>query len=533
MRCGEEVMMSVREKEADHLSGARAVGIVVVLGVCMLSGVVYSADYLVIDDMESYDNDGNYIFETWNDGGGDFNGVGGNATGSRLDLETGTIHGEAKSMLYNYDNNDSESHGPFNWSEATLAWAGPQDWTANGVKALRLHFFGDPNNDANESERMYVALEDDLSNVAVVQYSGDADDVKKQQWQEWIIPLSDFNDAGVDLHEIKGLHIGFGDRNEPVEPGGTGVVIFDDIRLQRPWCIPELGPEYDWSGNCIVDLADVGIMGDDWLKADAVLDVAAPQVAPVAHWELDDSGAVAADSEGSNDGSLEGEYSWDAGKVGNGAVEFTGDGGRVRVPHSAELMPSNDVSVTAWIYPTVAPPYPARVLAKGIDAGDWEAYHMLFLDEEVKWLIRDPNHSNHSVGSADLGLNEWIHAAGTYDGDALKLYINGQLEQEDIIGDIGGILQDSNDLSIGNASDRDDRGFIGMIDDVRVYDYRLNALEVAYIATMSTGDPGTGYMPLTSQVNIYDEEPMGERVVNFRDFAKLMGYWLEEEFWPR
>jgi len=499
-------------------------------------GVVWqftTADYLVIDDMESYDNDGNSIFDTWIDGDGDTNGVGGNGTGSSLDFETDIVHDGQQAMVYSYDNNDSQSVHPYNWSEAALGWTGPQDWTANGVKALRLHFFGDPNNDANESERMYVALEDDSSNVVVVQYSGDADDVKKQQWQEWNIPLSDFNDGGVDLHKIKGLHIGFGDRNEPEEPGGTGVVYFDDIRLYRPWCVPEIGPDYDWSGNCIVDLADVGIMADEWLKADAVLDVEAPLVGPVAWWELDDgSGTTASDSSGNgNSGTLEGSTTWVAGWVGTHAVEFADDDARIRVPHSAELMPST-VSVTAWIYPAAASPYPARVLAKGIDDGDWEAYYMLFSDEqEVFWTIRDFNHWNHAVGSSDLDLNEWIHVGGTYDGDALKLYINGQLDAEDSTGGVG-MLWDSNDLSIGNRADADNRAFIGKIDDVRVYDYGLNTAEVAYIATMSTGNPGTGYIPLVSPVNIYDEEPMGEKAVNFRDFAKLMGHWLEEELWP-
>ena len=146
----------------------------------------------------------------------------------------------------------------------------------------------------------------------------------------------------------------------------------------------------------------------------------------------------------------------------------------------------------------------------------------------ASWAIRDPSHSNHSVESGDLSLNEWFHVAGTYDGDSVKLYINGQLDQQDSTGGVD-ILQDSNDLSIGNTADIDDRAFIGKIDDVRIYDYALSAAEVAYVATAPVYD---GYVALTAQSNIYDEEAQGAKAVNFRDYAVIMASWLEEKLGP-
>jgi len=125
-----------------------------------------------------------------------------------------------------------------------------------------------------------------------------------------------------------------------------------------------------------------------------------------------------------------------------------------------------------------------------------------------------------------LPLNEWTHLAGTYDGNAVKLYVNGQLEVEDTSGGVG-MLQDANDLSIGNRSDGNDRAFAGTIDDVRVYSRALSAAEVGWLAT-----EGSGYVSLDSEVNIYDSEPQGQKAVNFKDLAKFMTSWLEEKLWP-
>jgi hypothetical protein len=194
-------------------------------------------------------------------------------------------------------------------------------------------------------------------------------------------------------------------------------------------------------------------------------------------------------------------------------------------------MPDTEVSVAAWIHPTDDIGYSARVVAKGIDANDWEAYYIQFNGEsQVTWSIRDANHNNlpdDGLASDDLNINEWTHVAGTFDGSVMSLYVNGQLVDDSSVSPIGGLLQDQNDLSIGNASDANDRAFIGIIDDVRIYDYELSAAEVAYVAAGPSG-----YVALESPVNLYNGEPDGEKAINFRDLAVLMTKWMEQKLYP-
>lgn len=156
------------------------------------------------------------------------------------------------------------------------------------------------------------------------------------------------------------------------------------------------------------------------------------------------------------------------------------------------------------------------------------------------FLVRDGNDPNaegypkyDAVSDEDaLGRDEWIHVAGTYDGNTVKCYINGELaatnNDANAITYFGHPLsQDTNDLAIGNRPDAMGKPFKGIIDDVRVYNYGLSAAEVVYLAT-----DGIGIFSVQSVANLYNDEDLGDRAVNLRDFAKLAGVWLEEELWP-
>ena len=107
------------------------------------TGSVWSftvADFLVVDDMESYtDVLGTAIFDTWVDGYTDKNS---NSTVGYMGApfaETKTVHGGRQSMPMDYDN----SIAPF-FSEAVQTFAPLQNWTTNDVNTLSLWFRGNP-----------------------------------------------------------------------------------------------------------------------------------------------------------------------------------------------------------------------------------------------------------------------------------------------------------------------------------------------------------------------------------------------------
>jgi hypothetical protein len=85
---------------------------------------------------------------------------------------------------------------------------------------------------SNEPEPMYVTVGDGSGTASTVYYD-DPNASLITDWTEWNIPLTDFSDRGVVLTDIGKLAIGFGSADNP-QPGGSGLVFLDDIRLYLP-----------------------------------------------------------------------------------------------------------------------------------------------------------------------------------------------------------------------------------------------------------------------------------------------------------
>jgi hypothetical protein len=218
------------------------------------------ANYLVVDDFEKYDVT-NRIFETWTDGL--VNGTGSVIGHSNSPyVEQTIVHGGSKSMPYYYDNNRA-SKVYYSEAEADTSnlGIGPL-WAKEGIKALTLYFYGNPNNAADATERMYVALKDNDS-AAVVYYDGNPDDVREPEWHQWDIKLTNF--INVELSNVKNVYIGFGNRDTHPTPGGSGLVYFDDIRLYPSRCVPNC-VKGNFNDDCVVDYADLEIITDEWLN---------------------------------------------------------------------------------------------------------------------------------------------------------------------------------------------------------------------------------------------------------------------------
>jgi len=184
-----------------------------------------TANFILVDDFEDYnDYPPDEIFSTWIDG---WEVPTNGSLAGHPDppfAETGNVHGGSQSMPLYYENN-------FKYSEATMTLVSVRDWTEEGVGVLSLWFYGDA---ANAAEPMYVAL-----NGSAVVYHDNPDAALIDTWTEWTIDLQEFAAQGVNLANVNTISIGFGDKNN-LQAGGSGMVLFDDIRLYRP--APELEP---------------------------------------------------------------------------------------------------------------------------------------------------------------------------------------------------------------------------------------------------------------------------------------------------
>jgi hypothetical protein len=180
-----------------------------------------TANFLVVDDFEDYTDDdaaGQAIWQSWIDGFGVAEN--GSQVGNLMPpyAEQAIVHSGLQSMPLMYDVDQK-------YSEATMTLVYPKDWTIRGVDTLGLWVKGDW---INVPTPMYVAL-----NGGAAVYHEDAEAPQRDVWTEWLIPLQAFADQGVNLSNVDTISVGFGDKTD-LQPGGSGTVYFDDIRLYTP-----------------------------------------------------------------------------------------------------------------------------------------------------------------------------------------------------------------------------------------------------------------------------------------------------------
>jgi hypothetical protein len=214
------------------------------------------ADYLTVDDFESYTNDSpNKIFQTWIDGVG-FSadehfptanpGNGSRATVGHdiwtdtspyynlLLVERATTYDGGQSMPLYYDNTVS----PY-YADAERTWTTGQDWTVRGVDTLTLYFTAGALTDvtAQGLSPLYVGVQDTAGGQAVVPHP-DPNAVRQVEWQRWDVPLADLKADGVNTASVKKLFIRVGTRGTGT-PDGAGRIFIDAIRLTRQPAIQE------------------------------------------------------------------------------------------------------------------------------------------------------------------------------------------------------------------------------------------------------------------------------------------------------
>jgi len=192
----------------------------------------------------------------------------------------------------------------------------------------------------------------------------------------------------------------------------------------------------------------------------------------VGWWRLDDgSGTTAVDSSATgNDGTLNGDPKWVAGKVA-GALEMDG-GDFVDVPGVSEINPES-ITMMTWVnFSTVDSADMERqdYLSRGDDYAfslhEWNADGLIYA------IVTTAGDWNVLPCTTLVEPDIWYHTALTYDAGTqiLSIYIDGELEGElDVPAGLEHRLGGS--LTIGTYNGRD---LLGKIDDVKIFDEALS-----------------------------------------------------------
>jgi outer membrane protein assembly factor BamB len=129
------------------------------------------------------------------------------------------------------------------------------------------------------------------------------------------------------------------------------------------------------------------------------------------------------------------KYSGAAGVVkegGLGRLQLKGTDSRAWVTddfHSVKV-PQKAITVEAWVSPA-APMRWGGIAGVIQDNGDFERGWLLgFVDRKFSFALASEGHQRltYLQGKADFQDSHWYHVVGTYDGDTLRVFVNGKLE---------------------------------------------------------------------------------------------------------
>jgi hypothetical protein len=519
-------------------------------------------DHINIDDMDQYNTTNNLISDTWKD-------YWYNNSEAELTVDSVVIYGGTKAMEFSYEN---DFGGPYySEAEADIAdlEAGP-DWTTGGADSIVINFYGQSTNAADANNQMYFAVEDGDDNFALITYP-DVTALQEAEWHEWNIALQELTDQGVDVTDIATVYLGFGDRTLP-KPGGSSlgdsVVYFDEIELWPQRCAPQASRPYgDLNGDCTVDNNDLVVMVEDWLVVDY--------------------------NTVGFDGDLwyfplEGEPNYDA--------CWVIDGGRTGLPgdHALEFGYEHPRDLNEWPISDdfVAVP-PLNLYGMNMTITAWVKIHGLQRDDAAIFYcdgqLDDPIWEGDTVAGFNVGIGTdnslgymWPTAkGGTWQWDPA---VSVLLDNDEwafcamVVDPIDGVIyikQHDGDLEVDtnySAGHLDAkweipatlgmhkwRNFDGVMDDVRIWKDSLTYFEILWLATDGEHldavepsipyiwykfDEGTGliaedsgagdliYHPNPSKANLYEDEPIYQRYVNFKDYSVMADNWLKDLTFP-
>jgi len=158
-----------------------------------------------------------------------------------------------------------------------------------------------------------------------------------------------------------------------------------------------------------------------------------------------------------------------------GAVRF-GAGSWVELSPGDKLNGMEEFSLSAWICPQQHREHNS-VISKVTPSRDFN----LQLNVEGR-LVAHINSGRYEFAYSErkLPLNQWTHVAATFQKRTWRLYVNGQLDSTHKVEQIP--VWRGQYLTIGNIYPNGPEGFLGSLDEVRVYNQALQADQIKALA---------------------------------------------------
>jgi Concanavalin A-like lectin/glucanases superfamily len=179
---------------------------------------------------------------------------------------------------------------------------------------------------------------------------------------------------------------------------------------------------------------------------------------------------------GSTPGVDDNDPTWIKGFLFGSALHFDGRD-FVRIADSSSLEPSN-LTISAWVRAPESPALWRQIVGKGASGCDGASYALYTsANGGLAFYVTVPSGQSYITKPADPAAvwnNKWHHVAGTFDGTAAKLFVDGkQIDATTVPGPINYQLPTSGDSGFGGYLGTCDLYYAGDLDDVALFSQAL------------------------------------------------------------
>ena len=230
-------------------------------------------------------------------------------------------------------------------------------------------------------------------------------------------------------------------------------------------------------------------------------------------WRFDEgSGTIANDASGNgHHGTLVGDPKWTGGKIGGG-LDFDGQDDVVELGAFDVVGPG--ITLAGWMRPETFAINDGRVITKADEWGENDHWWMLSTisdggESRLRFRLKTEGQSTTTLiaDSGALVTEEWQHAAATWDGTTMRLYLDGEEVGSAAKGGAAVATNPDASAAIGSqppdafvpaTPDHVNKFFDGRLDDVRLYNEALGVEQLQGIMEgegypfASSPDPANG-----------------------------------------
>ncbi len=170
---------------------------------------------------------------------------------------------------------------------------------------------------------------------------------------------------------------------------------------------------------------------------------------------------------------------WTPNGISGGAYAFDGVDDRFVVSDTSSLDLNNSLTLEAWVYMNTTSGDSWNTFIAKYDSTPNQRSFILGTNKSgsprMALCLGILDSCEYVQARLDLTLNSWQYVVGTYDGEVMKLYINGSLVRSIVY--TNGTFNGTADVSLG-GSPYGGLNLNGSLDEVRIYNYTLTAGQI-------------------------------------------------------